>query len=359
MDSYDKIEELLLAEGYSKEEIPSIMVSLVEQGISPDQIFATGLADMLGFNNKTKVKPKMTTTQQSGGMLGQRNVRTVKDLGGAPRPEFGPNAVKPPTGATTPSLRPGGRTPAPNFKVSNTTTPRTPVPSVPTTPKLPASKPNLFGRLKSLATPQNLVRGIRGIGGSLGSLGAQTVGLELATKLAQSAGRPGQSKMSRLSIGGNAPVYNTPLSPNNVADAKASGYVPDRGILGIKDKIEKSTPPASVSATQRQVNTDNQKYGNTVPAGSFGISAKGKAQAAANRAEYAANRANTKLPAPKPPAPKPPTAQERAYGSRSKLTTDQQAMNKKYDELRGLKGGRVTTPNSPALNSFLAKRGLK
>ena len=47
MDSYDKIEELLLAEGYSKEEIPSIMVSLVEQGISPDQIFATGLADML------------------------------------------------------------------------------------------------------------------------------------------------------------------------------------------------------------------------------------------------------------------------------------------------------------------------
>ena len=42
------------------------------------------------------------------------------------------------------------------------------------------------------------------------------------------------------------------------------------------------------SNTQLQVDRDNRMYGNTVPAGSFGISAAGRAQAAANRAEAAA-----------------------------------------------------------------------
>ena len=63
--------------------------------------------------------------------------------------------------------------------------------------------------------------------------------------------------------------------------------------------------------------------------------------------------------APKPaskPAPKPPTAQERAYGARSKLTAAQQELNRQYDIDRGLKDGRVTRPNSPALDKYLAKR---
>ena len=39
MEAFDKVEELLLAEGYSKEEIPAIMVSLVEQGFDPWKLF--------------------------------------------------------------------------------------------------------------------------------------------------------------------------------------------------------------------------------------------------------------------------------------------------------------------------------
>ena len=42
--------------------------------------------------------------------------------------------------------------------------------------------------------------------------------------------------------------------------------------------------------TSAQVAKDNKQYGNTVPAGSFGISEAGKKQAAANRAEVAAKR---------------------------------------------------------------------
>lgn len=151
MDSYDKIEELLLAEGYSKEEIPSIMVSLVEQGFDPLQVFASGLGNML-FNNKSKVKPKMTTTQQSGGMLGTRTIKTPGNglPRQAPKPEFGPGAVKPPTPAVKQPLRPGGRTPVANFKVSNTPTPRTPVPSAPAVTSTASKGAGLFGRLKGL-----------------------------------------------------------------------------------------------------------------------------------------------------------------------------------------------------------------
>ena len=128
MDAFDKVEELLLAEGYSKEEIPSIMVSIVEQGLSPLEIFGSGLADML-FNNKSKVKPKFTTTQQTGGMLGTRDIKTPGNglPRQAPKPEFGPNAVKPKVKPPKPLLRPGGVAPKPQFgnppALSRTTVP--------------------------------------------------------------------------------------------------------------------------------------------------------------------------------------------------------------------------------------------
>ena len=51
-----------------------------------------------------------------------------------------------------------------------------------------------------------------------------------------------------------------------------------------------SKAPAQ-SNTQLQVNKDNQMYGNTVPAGSFGISEAGKIQAEKNKAEAAAKKA--------------------------------------------------------------------
>ena len=128
MDAFDKVEELLLAEGYSKEEIPSIMVSIVEQGLSPLEIFGSGIADML-FNNKSKVKPKFTTTQQTGGMLGTRDIKTPGNglPRQAPKPEFGPNAVKPKVKPPKPPLRPGGVSPVPQFgnppALSRTTVP--------------------------------------------------------------------------------------------------------------------------------------------------------------------------------------------------------------------------------------------
>ena len=195
MDSYDKIEELLLAEGYSKEEIPSIMVSLVEQGFDPLQVFASGLGNML-FNNKSKVKPKMTTTQQSGGMLGTRTIKTPGNglPRQAPKPEFGPGAVKPPTGATTPSLRPGGQTPTPKFgtppglKPPTPTTParnnlslqRTPqikAPSLPSAVTSTASKgAGLFNRLKSIKPGSPLKMGLSLVAGGLIDKGVERLG---------------------------------------------------------------------------------------------------------------------------------------------------------------------------------------
>ena len=162
MDAFDKVEELLLAEGYSKEEIPSIMVSIVEQGLSPLEIFGSGIADML-FNNKSKVKPKFTTTQQTGGMLGTRDIKTPGNglPRQAPKPEFGPNAVKPKVKPPKPLLRPGGVAPKPQFgnppALSRTTVP--PAASSSTSLARPAvtsatSKGvGLFSRLKGVLAP--------------------------------------------------------------------------------------------------------------------------------------------------------------------------------------------------------------
>ena len=269
MEAFDKVEELLLAEGYSKEEIPAIMVSLVEQGFDPTQVFLGGLANMLDLLPKKKPPAPAPKVKPVADLLPDKLQPQ------APKPEFGDGAVKPKPRTPKADLRPGGRTPEPQFRTTQprtnaggaTSIPRTnatarpvqpqaPVPKFGTTPATPAApKGNLFTRLKSLATPQNLVKGIRGVGGALGSLGAQTVGLELATKLAQSAGRPGQSRMSKFGAEfGDAPVYNTPLSPNNVADAKASGYVPNKGFLNTVGKTspQPAPQPKSPSLTQEQ-----------------------------------------------------------------------------------------------------------
>ena len=264
MEAFDKVEELLLAEGYSKEEIPAIMVSLVEQGFDPTAVFLGGIANMLDLLPKKRIPEPLPKTKAVADLL--PDTQQPK----APKPEFGSNAAKPQT-RVKPELRPGGRTPEPQFRTNQprtnaggaTSIPRTnatarpvqpqaPVPKFGTTPATPAvPKGNLFTRLKSLVTPQNLVKGIRGVGGALGSLGAQSAGLELATKLAQTMGKPGQSRMSMFGAErGDAPVYNTPFSPNNVADAKASGYVPNKGFLNTirnPSPQPKSTRPKGMS----------------------------------------------------------------------------------------------------------------
>ncbi len=323
MEAFDKVEELLLAEGYSKEEIPAIMVSLVEQGMSPTEIVGRGIIDMLNLLPKKRKPEPLPKTKAVADLL--PDTQQPK----APKPEFGSNAAKPQT-RVKPELRPGGRTPEPQFRTNQPRTnaggainiprtnantrvvqPQAPVPKFGTTPATPAvPKGNLFTRLKSLATPQNLVKGVRGVGGALGSLGAQTVGLELASKLAQTMGKPGQSRMSMFGAErGDAPVYNTPFSPNNVADAKASGYVPNKGFLNTVGKTSpqpKSTRPKGMSnipPAEGMVNNPNYGKPGTVQP----------------------KAAPTPAPTPPTPTPAPPAP---------KLTTAQQAVNTQYDKLR-------------------------
>ena len=114
--------------------------------------------------------------------------------------------------------------------------------------------------------------------------------------------------MFGTSLRGNAPVYNTPLNPNNVP----------------------APQPKSPSLTQQQVNRDNQRYGNTVPSGSFGISQQGRVQASAQRIAKLASGSG--LMDPKPPAPTPPTPTPAPPVP--KLTTAQQSVNTEYDKLR-------------------------
>ena len=165
MEAFDKVEELLLAEGYSEEEIPAIMVSLVEQGFDPTAVFLGGIANMLDLLPKKKttpkVQPKVTTTSQTGGPLGTRTVPTMKDLGAAPKPEWGSNAAQPQPRVPKPELRPGGRTPEPQFRTNQPVRNVNPArnnlylqrtnlraPSVPQPPVSQAT--NLFGRLKNV-----------------------------------------------------------------------------------------------------------------------------------------------------------------------------------------------------------------
>ena len=168
MEAFDKVEELLLAEGYSKEEIPTIMVSLVEQGFDPTTVFLGGIANML--NLLPKKKPPVPAPK----------VKPVADLlpdrlqPQAPKPEFGAGAVKPKPRTPKADLRPGGRTPEPQFRVTqptNNVTPRRNNLSLqrtnlraPSIPNPPVRVPGLFSRLKGirggpLTTAVNLATG--------------------------------------------------------------------------------------------------------------------------------------------------------------------------------------------------------
>ena len=77
MDCFDKVEELLLAEGYTKEEIPEIMISLIEQGYDPTSVFLGGVANMLGFlPKKKKIDPKPAEPLPSEKIKGQGKLFT-------------------------------------------------------------------------------------------------------------------------------------------------------------------------------------------------------------------------------------------------------------------------------------------
>ena len=172
MEAFDKVEELLLAEGYSEEEIPAIMVSLVEQGFDPTAVFLGGIANMLDLLPKKKttpkVQPKVTTTSQVGGPLGTRTVPTLRDLGGSVKPDgWGGFPKQPPVTKAPTTTEPQFRTTQPTNNVTprrnNLSLQRTRV-AAPAIPKPPAAAPGLFGRLKGirggpLTTAVNLATG--------------------------------------------------------------------------------------------------------------------------------------------------------------------------------------------------------
>lgn len=116
MDAFDKVEELLLSEGYTKEEIPALMVSLIEQGFNPTAVFAGGLANMLGF--LPKKKPQVTTPRQKvttgtprqGSLLTKKG--TAQNFTGGRTPFTGTDPVpaassKLPQPSTKPAVSPG------------------------------------------------------------------------------------------------------------------------------------------------------------------------------------------------------------------------------------------------------------
>jgi len=129
-------------------------------------------------------------------MLGTRTIKTPGNglPRQAPKPEFGPGAVKPPTGATTPSLRPGGQTPIPKFGTPPGLKPPTPTPpvrnnlSLQRTPQIKApSLPSavtstasggagLFNRLKSIKPGSPLKMGLSLVAGGLIDKGVERLG---------------------------------------------------------------------------------------------------------------------------------------------------------------------------------------
>ena len=155
MDAFDKVEELLLAEGYSKEEIPAIMVSLVEQGFDPTAVFLGGIANMLDLLPKKRKPEPLPKTKVVPDLLPDNQQPK------APKPEFGNNAVQPQPRVPKPELRPGGRTPEPQFRTNQPVRNVNPARNnlylqrtnlrAPSVPKPPVSQAtNLFGRLKGI-----------------------------------------------------------------------------------------------------------------------------------------------------------------------------------------------------------------
>ena len=179
MDAFDKVEELLLAEGYSKEEIPAIMVSLIEQGMSPAEIISRGMVGLAnmglsGLEGADRLLKRLPQKRKPEPLPKTKSVPSLlpdKLQPQAPKPEFGNNAARPQPRVPKPELRPGGQTPAPEFKVTqsrpnaggavniprtNANTrvvqPQAPVPKFGTSTATPpvSQATNLFGRLKGV-----------------------------------------------------------------------------------------------------------------------------------------------------------------------------------------------------------------
>ena len=120
----------------------------------------------------------------------------------APKPEFGPNAVKPPAKPVKPELRPGGQTPKPEFKVTQpkpkknaggaTVIPRTNANTRVVQPSAP--KPN-FGQTAKSVKVGKVVDTVRAVNTTkkaltaLGTVGAVTGGVGLTNAVVDKANK--------------------------------------------------------------------------------------------------------------------------------------------------------------------------
>lgn len=115
----------------------------------------------------------------------------------------------------------------------------------------------------------------------------------------------GRTRALSQSAAGIDLVTNPPNWAKGIVDTASSQ------VGRLRDAItgnNKTTPPklSSPSATQQQVNKDNQRYGNTVPAGSFGISPKGTDRRKEVESQIKRdNAARAQNPTPTPPTPAP------------------------------------------------------
>ena len=294
MEAFDKVEELLLAEGYSKEEIPAIMVSLVEQGFDPTSVFLGGIANMLDLLPKKKPPAPAPKVKPVADLLPDKLQPK------APKPEFGPNAVKPQPPVKTQPGRPGGITPEPQFRTNQPARNVNPARNnlflqrtnlrAPSIPKPPAAVPSLFGRLKGvrggpLTTAVNLATGA-----ALDKYVVQPVakagGDALARGLLDVTGQGNRARQIQPSLYGKSGPDLTP----DIA----------QGIRSREPRGMSNIPPA-----EGMVNNPN--YGKP-----------GTVQPKATPTPPTSTPAPTSKPAP--PVPK--------------LSTSQQDVNKEYDRLR-------------------------
>ena len=161
-----------------------------------------------------------------------------------------------------------------------------------------------------------------------------------------------------------------PPSKSNEPNVRSGDYTPKRGFTDYTPSRDrsgnrsdgtgttapaKSTTKSTTKPTATPIKVEPYKKPTTTTKDSSNYSAadakadqekaKLKAQAAREKNNPAPKPTPTPTPKPTPtPTPKPtptpaPTAKERAYGPRSTLSPAQQAINRKYDQLRSKPGG--------------------
>ena len=219
MDCFDKVEELLLAEGYTKEEIPAIMVSLVEQGFDPTSVFLGGLANMLGWLPKKKdTKPKMADIRGGNTQVdGFRKPKVVKPT--TTSPSWGPQNVK---GTTQPNFVTGsgkinqsiatGKSPW-MVKLDPVSGSKPQPPQPPKQPATPAGQMQIPGTSTRAQELRNITRNPNlGLPGNKSGFGIGD--LDSARQLTgQQAPKPWWDGSSRPRVRGTRPSVRTSDSP--------------------------------------------------------------------------------------------------------------------------------------------------